>query len=270
MKASHQLFMPPTTSRSRLLVAGENAPSPRWPPMAFAAAAGPRRLKPLLSAFGQQRLGWILGPKSLPRLHAGGPLNNPAYTASYPQCAGGSAAASPPASMTKAEVAFIPEAYKDRLDQNWRWGERWIPTPPGSLWPSAGRAHKEATMIERFRTSLAPGRAVDPPYRQPGLPWPSPGRARREVTMIEFWVGVDGGGTHTRARIRDRAGRLLGRPGGRLQSGAGHRARPRQRADRHRTGSHRGRRFGRNAGSSGWESDLRSPPPSSPTAITPC
>ncbi|MFQ1843781.1 BadF/BadG/BcrA/BcrD ATPase family protein [Aeromonas veronii] len=28
--------------------------------------------------------------------------------------------------------------------------------------------------------------------------------------MIEFWVGVDGGGPHTRARIRDRAGKLLG------------------------------------------------------------
>ncbi|MGN5150934.1 BadF/BadG/BcrA/BcrD ATPase family protein [Aeromonas enteropelogenes] len=28
--------------------------------------------------------------------------------------------------------------------------------------------------------------------------------------MIEFWVGVDGGGTHTRARIRNRAGKLLG------------------------------------------------------------
>ncbi|MFM5658763.1 BadF/BadG/BcrA/BcrD ATPase family protein [Aeromonas veronii] len=28
--------------------------------------------------------------------------------------------------------------------------------------------------------------------------------------MIEYWVGVDGGGTHTRARIRDRAGKLLG------------------------------------------------------------
>ncbi|MCH7370760.1 MULTISPECIES: BadF/BadG/BcrA/BcrD ATPase family protein [Aeromonas] len=28
--------------------------------------------------------------------------------------------------------------------------------------------------------------------------------------MIEYWVGVDGGGTHSRARIRDRAGKLLG------------------------------------------------------------
>ncbi|MEZ6963479.1 MULTISPECIES: BadF/BadG/BcrA/BcrD ATPase family protein [unclassified Aeromonas] len=28
--------------------------------------------------------------------------------------------------------------------------------------------------------------------------------------MIEFWVGVDGGGTHTRARIRNRTGKLLG------------------------------------------------------------
>uniref|UniRef100_UPI000492F27F BadF/BadG/BcrA/BcrD ATPase family protein n=1 Tax=Aeromonas hydrophila TaxID=644 RepID=UPI000492F27F len=28
--------------------------------------------------------------------------------------------------------------------------------------------------------------------------------------MIEYWVGVDGGGTHTRARIRDRTGKLLG------------------------------------------------------------
>ncbi|WP_421227801.1 BadF/BadG/BcrA/BcrD ATPase family protein [Aeromonas enteropelogenes] len=27
--------------------------------------------------------------------------------------------------------------------------------------------------------------------------------------MIEYWVGVDGGGTHTRARIRNRAGKLL-------------------------------------------------------------
>jgi len=30
------------------------------------------------------------------------------------------------------------------------------------------------------------------------------------LVMIEFWVGVDGGGTHTRARIRDKAGRVLG------------------------------------------------------------
>ena len=28
--------------------------------------------------------------------------------------------------------------------------------------------------------------------------------------MIEYWVGVDGGGTHTRARIRDKGGRVLG------------------------------------------------------------
>lgn len=28
--------------------------------------------------------------------------------------------------------------------------------------------------------------------------------------MIEYWVGVDGGGTHTRARIRDKVGKLLG------------------------------------------------------------
>ena len=27
----------------------------------------------------------------------------------------------------EAEVAFIPEEYRDRLDQNWRWGEQWIP-----------------------------------------------------------------------------------------------------------------------------------------------
>jgi glucosamine kinase len=33
---------------------------------------------------------------------------------------------------------------------------------------------------------------------------------RKEITMIEYWVGVDGGGTHTRARIRDRSGTLLG------------------------------------------------------------
>src|SRR5690606_14924441 len=43
-----------------------------------------------------------------------------------------------------------------------------------------------------------------------GLPWPSAGRAHSEDSMIEYWVGVDGGGTHTRARIRDKAGKLLG------------------------------------------------------------
>ncbi|WP_148610492.1 BadF/BadG/BcrA/BcrD ATPase family protein [Aeromonas sobria] len=43
--------------------------------------------------------------------------------------------------------------------------------------------------------------------------------------MIEFWVGVDGGGTHTRARIRDRAGKLLGEgrsAGSNLELGIAH------------------------------------------------
>lgn len=43
--------------------------------------------------------------------------------------------------------------------------------------------------------------------------------------MIEYWVGVDGGGTHTRARIRDRAGKLLGEgraAGSNLELGISH------------------------------------------------
>jgi glucosamine kinase len=43
--------------------------------------------------------------------------------------------------------------------------------------------------------------------------------------MIEYWVGVDGGGTHTRARIRDRAGKLLGEgraAGSNLELGIAH------------------------------------------------
>lgn len=43
--------------------------------------------------------------------------------------------------------------------------------------------------------------------------------------MIEYWVGVDGGGTHTRARIRDQAGKLLGEgrsAGSNLELGIAH------------------------------------------------
>ena len=202
--------------------------------MAFAAAAQlPRQRKPLLS-FGQHQLDWILGQNPFNAcMLAGHGSNNPAYTAGYPNalgiCNGITAGFD-----DEAEIAFIPEAYKDRLDQNWRWGEQWIPTPPGLLWPSLGRMRREM-----------------------------------EVDMIEFWVGVDGGGTHTRARIRDRAGKLLGEgaPPAPIWSSASRSLTATCWPPSNRPVSRPGwlRML-----SNGWVSGWRSPPPSWPTAITPC
>lgn len=75
------------------------------------------------------------------------------------------------------DVAFIPEAYKDRLDQNWRWGSNGSRTPPGSPWPSPGRAHKEATMIESGShitgTGESPGSSIPPARFTLAITWQS-------------------------------------------------------------------------------------------------
>ncbi|MCR6555393.1 hypothetical protein NL539_26370, partial [Aeromonas sp. CPF2-S1] len=58
---------------------------------------------------------------------AGHGINNPAYTAGYPNAQGGICNGITSGFDDENEVAFIPEEYQDRLDQNWRWGEQWIP-----------------------------------------------------------------------------------------------------------------------------------------------
>ncbi|MNH03432.1 hypothetical protein D3C79_626950 [compost metagenome] len=58
---------------------------------------------------------------------AGHGINNPSYTAGYPNALGGICNGITAGFDDEADVDFIPEAYKDRLDQNWRWGEQWIP-----------------------------------------------------------------------------------------------------------------------------------------------
>ncbi|MNE73518.1 hypothetical protein D3C80_1695360 [compost metagenome] len=58
---------------------------------------------------------------------AGHGINNPSYTAGYPNALGGICNGITAGFEDEADIAFIPEQYKDRLDQNWRWGEQWIP-----------------------------------------------------------------------------------------------------------------------------------------------
>lgn len=183
---------------------------PPWPPWPLPPPTLPAAIR-LLLGFGQHQLDWILGQNPFNAcMLAGHGINNPGYTAGYPNALGGICNGITAGFDDENDLAFIPEQYKDRLDQNWRWGSSGSRTPPGLPSPSLGRARREAAMIESGSDIISTGRAVDPPYIPPGLPWSSAGRAHREDSMIEYWVGVDGGGTHTRARIRDKAGKLLG------------------------------------------------------------
>ena len=157
-------------------MAGENARLASLATMAFAAAQHLPHQSAPLRTFGQQQLDWILG-EPLQRLHAGGSRHQqPGIHRRYTPMRRGSATASPPASMTKTTWPL----FQRRTRIGWirtGAGEQWIPTPPGSPWPSPGRARKEATMIESGSKHHWHRESLDPPYRQPGLPWPSPGRS---------------------------------------------------------------------------------------------
>ncbi|WP_029299461.1 glycoside hydrolase family 9 protein, partial [Aeromonas hydrophila] len=121
-------FFMPHHNESGYWWQGENARLASLAAMAFAAAAQlPRQRKPLLT-FGQHQLDWILGQNPFNAcMLAGHGSNNPAYTAGYPNALGGICNGITAGFDDEAEIAFIPAAYKDRLDQNWRWGEQWIP-----------------------------------------------------------------------------------------------------------------------------------------------
>lgn len=107
---------------------GENARLSSLAAMTFSAAKLlPQQNKPLL-AFGQRQLDWILGQNPFNAcMLAGHGINNPSYTAGYPNALGGICNGITAGFDDEADIAFIPEQYKDRLDQNWRWGEQWIP-----------------------------------------------------------------------------------------------------------------------------------------------
>ena len=109
-------------------MAGENARLASLAAMAFAGARHfPRQSQPLLT-YGQRQLDWILGQNPFNAcMLAGHGINNPAYTAGYPNALGGICNGITAGLDDENDVAFIPEEYKDRLDQNWRWGEQWIP-----------------------------------------------------------------------------------------------------------------------------------------------
>ncbi len=149
-----------------------------------------------------------------------------------------------------------------------RWGESATASPPASMTRRRSHSFQRRTRIGWIRTGAGASSGSRTP---PGLLWPSLGRVRREmeVDMIEYWVGVDGGGTHTRARIRDRAGKLLGEgraAGSNLELGIALAhgnvlAAIEQARIEAGLAEDAQQRMG-----SGW----RSPPPSWPTAITPC
>ncbi|WP_461607126.1 glycoside hydrolase family 9 protein [Aeromonas rivipollensis] len=121
-------FFMPHHNESGYWWQGENARLASLAAMAFAAARHFPQQSPLLITFGQRQLDWILGQNPFNAcMLAGHGINNPSYTAGYPNALGGICNGITSGFDDEAEVAFIPEAYRDRLDQNWRWGEQWIP-----------------------------------------------------------------------------------------------------------------------------------------------
>ncbi|MEG0006454.1 MAG: glycoside hydrolase family 9 protein [Aeromonas sp.] len=121
-------FFMPHHNESGYWWQGENARLASLAAMTFSAAKLlPQQRKPLL-AFGQRQLDWILGQNPFNAcMLAGHGINNPSYTAGYPNALGGICNGITAGFDDEADVAFIPEQYKERLDQNWRWGEQWIP-----------------------------------------------------------------------------------------------------------------------------------------------
>ncbi|WP_404840220.1 glycoside hydrolase family 9 protein [Aeromonas media] len=121
-------FFMPHHNESGYWWQGENARLASLAAMAFAAARHFPQQSPLLMTFGQRQLDWILGQNPFNAcMLAGHGINNPSYTAGYPNAPGGICNGITAGFDDENEVAFIPEEYKDRLDQNWRWGEQWIP-----------------------------------------------------------------------------------------------------------------------------------------------
>ncbi|WP_262108904.1 glycoside hydrolase family 9 protein [Aeromonas sp. Marseille-Q5825] len=121
-------FFMPHHNESGYWWQGENARLASLAAMAFAAALHFPQQSPLLMTFGQRQLDWILGQNPFNAcMLAGHGINNPSYTAGYPNALGGICNGITAGFDDEAEVAFIPEEYRDRLDQNWRWGEQWIP-----------------------------------------------------------------------------------------------------------------------------------------------
>ena len=106
---------------------GENARLASLAAMAFAAARHFPQQSQLLTTFGQHQLDWILGQNPFNAcMLAGHGINNPSYTAGYPNALGGICNGITAGFDDENDLAFIPEQYKDRLDQNWRWGEQYF------------------------------------------------------------------------------------------------------------------------------------------------
>ncbi|MFQ2292382.1 glycoside hydrolase family 9 protein [Aeromonas enteropelogenes] len=121
-------FFMPHHNESGYWWQGENARLASLATMAFAAATQLPRQRKLLLNFGQHQLDWILGQNPFNAcMLAGHGINNPSYTAGYPNAQGGICNGITAGFDDEADVAFIPQEYKERLDQNWRWGEQWIP-----------------------------------------------------------------------------------------------------------------------------------------------
>ncbi|MEZ6928981.1 glycoside hydrolase family 9 protein [Aeromonas sp. S16(2024)] len=121
-------FFMPHHNESGYWWQGENARLASLAAMAFAAARHFPQQSQLLTTFGQRQLDWILGQNPFNAcMLAGHGINNPSYTAGYPNALGGVCNGITAGFDDEADIAFIPEEYQDRLDQNWRWGEQWIP-----------------------------------------------------------------------------------------------------------------------------------------------
>lgn len=121
-------FFMPHHNESGYWWQGENARLASLAALAFAARPWLPHLASALTAYGQHQLDWILGNNPFDAcMLAGHGCNNPSYTAGWPNALGGICNGITAGVEDEQDIAFIPEAYQARLDQNWRWGEQWLP-----------------------------------------------------------------------------------------------------------------------------------------------
>lgn len=118
---------------------GENARLGSLAAMAYMATSyvDDESLKTRLREFGQNALNWIVGlnPYDMCMLDGHG-RNNPDYLPhlGFFNAKGGVCNGITAGFENEHDIAFNPDGQKDDMLQNWRWGEQWILTVPGTCW----------------------------------------------------------------------------------------------------------------------------------------
>lgn len=121
-------FFIPHDNESGYWWQGENARLASLAAMAFWGCRHFPELATSLRAYAQQQLNWIFGcnPFSACMLVGYG-QNNPHYRDDYPSTRGGVCNGITSGYTDENDIALAPVPYCNQDDQNWRWGEQWLP-----------------------------------------------------------------------------------------------------------------------------------------------